>query len=291
MITPSPNAVSSSKRSTGPNSTPCNASSMRQTGHASATSRSIPPTDWSPRNWSGGGKPPCRPYKKRRPSIRVPARRPRTDLRRALSPALRETFSTVGQSLPTLWYQDSLSRAQRKALLRCLMEKVVLDREVPDTIATRIVWRGGAVSELAVPCTVGTLRDITGFAQMEAQILRLEAQGHSDEAIAERLTSQGFRSPQRPRVLASTVQTIRLRHGRLHRYRGPRPRRVPGFLPVSQLATALGVKAHWMYHLISRGRIIVGRDEASGLYLFPDRPETLEALRQLRDGQVTELRG
>jgi DNA invertase Pin-like site-specific DNA recombinase len=216
---------------------------------------------------------------------------PEADLSRALSPALRETFSTVGQSLPTLWHQDTLSRAQRKALLRCLMEKVVLDRQVPDTIATRIVWRGGAVSELAVPCTVGTLRDVTGFAQMEAQILRLEAQGHSDEAIAERLTSQGFRSPQRPRVLASTVQTIRLRHGRLHRYRGPRPRRVPGFLTVSRLATALGVKAHWIYHLISRGRIIVGRDEASGLYLFPDRPETLEALRQLRDGQVTELRG
>jgi hypothetical protein len=45
-----------------------------------------------------------------------------------------------------------------------------------------------------------------------------------------------------------------------------------------------------MYHLISRGRIVVGRDEASGLYLFPDRPETLEALRQLRDGQISELR-
>jgi len=216
---------------------------------------------------------------------------PEDALRRTLSPALRETFSTVGQALPTLWHQDTLSRAQRKALLRCLIEKVGVDRQVPDTIATRLVWRGGAVSELAVPCTVGTLRDITGFAQMEAQILRLEAQGHSDAAIAECLTSQGFRSPQRPRVLASTVQTMRLRHGRLHRYRGPRPRRMPGFLTVSQLATALGVKAHWIYHLISRGRISVGRDEASGLYLFPDRPETLEALRQLRDGQVTEFRG
>jgi hypothetical protein len=59
---------------------------------------------------------------------------------------------------------------------------------------------------------------------------------------------------------------MRLRHGRLHRYRGPRPRRVLGFLTVSQLATALGVKAHWLYHLISRGRIIVEREEASGLY-------------------------
>jgi len=59
---------------------------------------------------------------------------------------------------------------------------------------------------------------------------------------------------------------------------------------VSQLATAMGVKAHWLYHLISRGRIVVGRDEASGLYLFPDRPETLEAFRQLRDGQISALR-
>jgi DNA invertase Pin-like site-specific DNA recombinase len=215
---------------------------------------------------------------------------PEADVALAIPPALREAFSTLGQSLPTLWPQDTLSRAQRKALLRCLMEKVVLDRQAPDMIATRIVWRGGAVSELAVPCAVGTLADLSDFAQLEAHILRLEAQGHSDEAIAELLTSKGFRSPQRPRVLASTVQTLRLRHGRLHRYRGPRPRRVVGFLTVSQLATALGVKAHWIYHLMSRGRIVVQRDEATGLYLFPDRPETLEAFRQLRDGHVSELR-
>ena len=215
---------------------------------------------------------------------------PKADEAMAVPPALREAFSTLGQSLPTLWPQDTLSRAQRKALLRCLIEKVVLERHAPDTIATRIVWRGGAVSELAVPCTVGTLSALTGFAQMEAQVLRLEAQGHADEDIATRLTSQGFRSPQRPQVLASTVRTIRLRHGRLHRYRGPRPRRVPRSLTVSQIAMAVGVKPHWIYHLISRGRIVVSRDEASGLYLFPEGAETLDAFRQLRDGQITELR-
>jgi hypothetical protein len=121
---------------------------------------------------------------------------PEADRAQPIPPALREAFSTLGQSLPTLWHQDTLSRAQRKALLRCLLEKVVLDRRAPDTITTRIVWRGGAVSELEVPCPVGTLRDLTGFAQMEAQVLRLESQGQSDEEIAQRLTLQGFRSPQ-----------------------------------------------------------------------------------------------
>src|SRR5205823_12701494 len=172
---------------------------------------------------------------------------PEAEARQAIPSALREAFRTLGQSLPTLWQQETLSRAQRKAPLRCLIDKVVLDRRVPDTITTRIVWRGGAVSELEVPCTVGTLRDVTGFAQMEAAVLRLETQGHSDAEIAQRLTAKGFRSPQRPCVLVSTVRTIRLRHGRLHRYRGPRPGRVPRSLTVPQIATAVRVHPHWVY--------------------------------------------
>jgi hypothetical protein len=125
---------------------------------------------------------------------------------------------------------------------------------------------------------------------MDAQGWRLETQGQSDEEIAQRLPLQGFRSPQRPRVLASTVQTIRLRHGRLHRYRGPRPRRVPSAFTVPQIAAALGVKPHWGYHLMKRGQMLVRRDEASGLSLCPDGAETLAAFRQLRDGHSTELR-
>ncbi len=204
--------------------------------------------------------------------------------------ALRSAFHTLGTSLPTVWQQDTLSRTQRKALLRCLMDKVVLHRITPDTIRTRIVWRGGAVSELEVPSPVGALRDLSGFAEMEAQILALETQGKSDEEMARLLTTQGFRSPQRPRVLPSTVKTIRLQHGRLHRYQGPRPRRVRGWLTVSQLAAVLGVKPHWVYHLIRRGRIVVTRDTATRLYLFPDRPETLEDFRRLQHGHITHLR-
>jgi hypothetical protein len=184
----------------------------------------------------------------------------------------------------------SLGQAQRKALLRCLIDKVVLDRRAPDEIAVRIVWRGGAVSELVVPCTVGRLADLSDFRQLEAQILRLESQGKSDEEIAQLLTLKGFRSSHDTELRPSTVRLIRLRHGRLHCYKGPRPRRVLGALTVPQIATAVGVKPHWIYHLMSCGRIGVQRDEETGLYLFPDQPETLEAFRQLRDGQLTALR-
>jgi hypothetical protein len=215
---------------------------------------------------------------------------PDTSMPCAIPQTLRTAFTSLGEAWPPMWQQDTLSRAQRKARLRCLIDKVVLHRMTLDTIQTRMVWRGGAVSELAVPSSVGTLRDLRRFTELEAQLLTRETQGKSDEEMAQLRTAQGVRSPQRPRVLPSTVQTIRLQHGRLHRYRGPRPRHVPGWLPVSQLAPALGVKPYWVYHLIRRGPIRVTRHPATRLYLLPHSPDMLEDCRRLQPRHITPLR-
>ena len=43
-----------------------------------------------------------------------------------------------------------MTRERRKALLRSLIDKVVLRRAAPDRISVRIVWRGGEVSDLEV---------------------------------------------------------------------------------------------------------------------------------------------
>lgn len=121
----------------------------------------------------------------REPYARLERRVEADEVQMAGSPELRAALSSLGQSRPTLGRQPTVSRAQRKALLRCLIDTVVLDRQAPDTIATRIVWRGGAVTELGIPCTVGRLADLSDFSQLEAQILRLEARGKSAEEIAQ----------------------------------------------------------------------------------------------------------
>ncbi|MGO9836753.1 MAG: recombinase family protein [Polyangiaceae bacterium] len=204
---------------------------------------------------------------------------------------LRAAFTSLGESLPTLWRQPTLRSAQRKALLRCLIDKVVLRRsdEQRAHVQTRVVWRGGAVTELDVPIPVGAVRDLDGFEQMQAQILELETGGTSDEEIARLLTERGFRSPMHDTLLPSTVKSIRLRHGRFHRYRGPRPRQAEGFLTVPHVAQALGVTAHWLYNLIRRGVIQIDRDLKTHLYLFPDRPETIDELRRLQAGEITRV--
>jgi uncharacterized protein YndB with AHSA1/START domain/predicted DNA-binding transcriptional regulator AlpA len=204
--------------------------------------------------------------------------------------ALKDAFKSLGQSLPELWETTTLTRSQRKALLRCLIDKVVLRRkENREQVCARIVWRGGAVTEKDVSVPVGSLRDMGNYDQLEGQILALESEGKSDDDIAAILTQAGFRSAQRDRLLRSTVQAIRLKHGRIHRFRGPRPRRVKGFLTLPQLAETVGVKPHWIYHLVDTKVININKDKKNGLYLFPDRKKTIDDFRRLKTGKIKRL--
>lgn len=206
-----------------------------------------------------------------------------------VAPAIRAAFVDLGTALPTLWQSETLTRPHRKALLRCLIDKVILERRLRDRVQTRIVWHGGAVSDLEIPLPVHATHNLADFAALEAEALALEAEGKSDAEIARLLTARGFRSALRETVLPSTIRAIRLRHQRIHRYRGPRPRRVAGALTISQLAQQLDVDPKWIYREIDRGVIAVDRDTETGLYLFPDHPETLSQLRELRAGTRTQV--
>ncbi len=93
----------------------------------------------------------------------------------------------------------------------------------------------------------------------------------------------------RKQVLPSTVRAIRLRHGVLHTWSQSHPRRIPGYLTIPQLAVRLGVARHWIYDRIHNGTIAILRDKSSGLYLFPDTPDTLTDLQKLRTGEVEHL--
>lgn len=209
----------------------------------------------------------------------------------ALPPELREAFTTIGQQLPQLWQQDVLTREQRKALLRCLIDKVVIHRAVPDRVQTRIVWRGGDTIALEIPVPVGSFADLSDAAEMEEIIIDLSRKGQSDAEIADHLTALGYRSPMcTDAVLPSTVMNIRLKH-RIFLVRSQsHPRQIPGYLTISQVARLIDVKPQWLYDHIYRGRIQVTKDRETGLYLFPDTPDTLTAFQQFKEGSIKNLR-
>jgi Recombinase/Recombinase zinc beta ribbon domain len=202
---------------------------------------------------------------------------------------LRAAFADAGRRLPALWDGTALTAARKKALLRCLIDKVVVHRAAPDRIRLRLVWRGGDASAFDVAVPVGSLVALSRHEELEARILELARAGRGDAAAAAELTAAGHRSPMRERVLPSTVRVIRLRHGVLLKRSQSHPRRLPGRLTVPQLAAQLGVSAHWIYDRIHNGTIAIARDEHTGLYLLPDAPGTLERLQKLRAGELGRI--
>jgi DNA invertase Pin-like site-specific DNA recombinase len=202
----------------------------------------------------------------------------------------RVAFLQAGKKIPELWRQGRLTTQQRKAFLRCLIDKVVVQRSAPDTLQVRIVWRGGDTTASALPVTVGALARLSSAQEMEKEILRLAKAGETDEEIAALLTQQGHRSPKHATVLPSTVRICRLRHRLFRKRSQSHPRRITGCLTVPQLARALKITPHWIYDRIHNGTIRVRRDLQTKLFLFPDEPRTLTLFQQLRAGKLQKLR-
>lgn len=208
----------------------------------------------------------------------------------AVLPAeLREALTLLGQKLPELWPTAVLSRAQKKARLRCLLDKGVSHRVGRDRVLVRMVWRGGEITLYDLPITVGALAELSAGQELEARVLQLHQAGESDEVLARELTAAGFRSPMRQDLLGSTVKGLRRKPRCLMTPHQAPPRHLMGSLTVTQLAQRLGLSVQWLYDRIHNGQIRIQKDPATRLFLFPDPPTTLELLTQLRAGPLQHV--
>jgi hypothetical protein len=169
-----------------------------------------------------------------------------------------------------------------------LIDKVVPRRPARDRVGVRIVWRGGATTELEVGVAVGALTSLARGAEMEAGVLALARAGTGDAAIAALLTREGFRSPrQHSQVLVNTVRAIRLRRRVLQA--PSHPRHLPGWLTVSELAQQLDIPRRWIDRRIRTGVIVVGPHPPVALHLFPDDEVTRASFRNLGAGEISRL--
>ena len=87
--------------------------------------------------------------------------------------------------MPTVWQQGRIGQQHKKALLRALIDKVVVHRLARDQMQARIVWKGGETTTLVIPVPIGTFKDLAGAETMERLILERSTAGILDEAIAQ----------------------------------------------------------------------------------------------------------
>jgi len=201
--------------------------------------------------------------------------------------ALESKVVALAGRLPKIWVDPATTDAHRKALLRCLIEKVILDRRTRDTALARIVWRGGAVTDLEVKMRVNSLANLTRGDELRGRILELAQDGMPDDEIANALTSEGHRSPNcADSVLPVTVQRIRLAAGVKVAVQRDRWQHDPGFLSANEIAARLGIPVNWLYVQIRKRHLLIDR-QPTGAHLFPDTSSALDAVRSLRDHTIS----
>ena len=204
--------------------------------------------------------------------------------------SLNDNVIRLSGRLPEIWAEPGTTDAKRKALLRCLVEKVILDRGQHDVGLVRIVWRGGAATEIEVKLRVNSVAALTRGAEMRDRVLELARTKMHDDEIAAVLTSQGHRSPDcADKVLPITVQRIRLRAGlKGHAEQRTRWRHRPNLLSAQQFAGVLKIPVNWLYVQIRQGRLLIDR-HPSGAHLFSNTPNVIEAVRKLRSHELDNL--
>ena len=222
---------------------------MRPSGPSAATARSSPSTGSSPAASSATG---------RRRSARWPRPRPSSALRerqrpRTLTAEEREQLLALGSDLGRVWSAPTTTDRDRKQLLRCLIEEVILDVNREQRRATLTLrWRGGALTELAVPLP----KPQPAIRTDEDTIALLErlAAHYDDGTIAGILNRQGRRSATGERFTTIIVGGLR-RYRNIPAYKPPSEPPDGELLPVGKAADELGVAASTLFRWLQDGFI------------------------------------
>lgn len=199
---------------------------------------------------------------------------------------LREQFRQISDRLPELWAH--LPNSQKKELLRCLISRVILKRDRADTVEVKIVWVSGHYSVVYAQPPIWRQKDVTGYDEIVKKVQTLCQEGVDDQAIAERLTQDGYRSARSLAVTRITVSKIRHKYGWYHPLAQSRGSlELDGYYTVRGLAILLGVGRNWVYSQMHREVIKVSevsRHPQTRMYLIKKDAEMIERLRRQRVG-------
>ena len=115
-----------------------------------------------------------------------------------LSDADAERIREASQNISALWHAADTSPQDRKAIVRCLVDHVVVHVEqCSEYVDVTIHWHGGFTSQHQVVRPVGCYTQLRDYDLLVTRITTLHQEGKSVPAIAARLNQEGFVPPRR----------------------------------------------------------------------------------------------
>jgi DNA invertase Pin-like site-specific DNA recombinase len=205
---------------------------------------------------------------------------------RALTAAEREAIRRLAADIPALWGAASTTAADRKEIVRQVVDRVVVDaRGTNERVGVAIAWAGGARTEGELVRPVAKLAQLSYYPALAARVRALAAAGLAAPQIAERLNAEGFRPPKRRERFGRQGVNDLLHQLGVRPPRARAPHRAglgPHERGIAELAGAIGMPAITLYTWVRRGWVTARRvDPPSGRWAVWADDAEIERLRQL----------
>jgi hypothetical protein len=199
-----------------------------------------------------------------------------------------DMIKSLADDIPALWRTPTTTVQDRQAVVRHLIERVVVAVQgETEWVDVAIHWAGGFVSRHEVRRPVRRVEQLRNYPALMARVAELHRAGKTSGEIAEALNRDGFRPPKRRETYnAAMVRQLLSRQDRS----GPRPKAVTDDDPrgdgewwLSDLCRELAMPqptVHcWVRRGWVRGRKLPG---AGGRWVLWADAQELERLRRLR---------
>jgi len=204
-----------------------------------------------------------------------------------LSEGEREAIRSLAADLPRVWHAPTTAQADRKELLRILIEditvNVVGDSELVDV---RITWAGGHQTSGQAVRPVARTDQLSYFTALLERVTALAGTGHHSRQIAGVLNAEGYRPPKRTdHFTGGQVRTLISQYGISSREKG-RPSVLTGLAPgqwsVPGLAAELGMPVVTICNWIYRGWITASHAPGTRNWIITADERQLRELRERR---------
>jgi len=208
---------------------------------------------------------------------------------RPLSEAERENIRRLAQDIPALWHSQSTTIAERKEIVRQVVERVVVENEgKSERLYVSIEWAGGSETKGVVIRPVSKMKRLSYYPELCERVRELVAQELSIAEIAETLNREGMRPPKQTGRLGRQAVTEVLQRLGLRPVRRRRPRNFGAGSPaedewwLADLARELQMPGGTLHGWIRRGWVEARKQESSGRWIVQADEAEVERLRQLR---------
>jgi DNA invertase Pin-like site-specific DNA recombinase len=131
-----------------------------------------------------------------------------------LSAAERAEIETVARNIPVLWQSPQTPFAEKRQVVRRLVERVVVWAPAStQEVTVQVHWAHGTVTEHRVTRPVRGWEHVAGVRDLWQRVQELQTAGRTSQCIAEELNRFGYRTPRGQPFTAESVRKLIERGG------------------------------------------------------------------------------